>query len=549
MKEPRQSGDSRSADTCWTCTVAACGYDDREITLQPKTFAFLRYLAERPGSLVPTEEILAAVWPDEIVTDDTLAQSVDELRRALGESGARLIATVPGRGYRFESDEAPKDRRKARSWNPLRFRWKYGIFAPLAVGLTVALLWLGSTARDALKPAAAAAKPAIAVLPFQDQGDDASREYLADGVTQDIIGSLGRFSALTVMSWNTVATYKGAAAQRGEIARVLAVRYQVEGSVRFAGDRVRVSAQLVDTEGRVLWSSRFEEAAADLFALQDRITCEIAGALAIRVTQQEQRRVSAKPAVNFTAYDFVLRARRALQRPTRANLVEAREFLRHAIVLDPAYAAAHSALGATFHVAISRGWAESPDDYWKRVEAEANEALRLDPSDVRARILLARAFIADNRYPEAEVQIDHAIAINPSDGDALAARGNILVWRGKTAAAIETLELAQRIDPDLNDFDNFALTLAYYLKRKYAASIEQAELNLRRNPGARFNRLVLAAAYGQAGRPTDAARVAESIRRDDPTFQAGKFGHGFLNPADLEHLRDGLRKARLLEPR
>jgi TolB-like protein/cytochrome c-type biogenesis protein CcmH/NrfG len=383
------------------------------------------------------------------------------------------------------------------------------------------------------------------VLPFQNQSDDASREYLADGLTQDLINSLGRFSALTVMSWNAVASYKGAAARPGEIARVLDVRYQVEGSVRFAADHVRVSAQLVDIQGRVLWSARFDEPSADVFTLQDRITREIAGALAIRVTDFEQQRVFAKPTASFDAYDYVLRARPALRRPTRANIVEARDLLRRAIALDPAYAAARSALGETFHVAISMGWAESPAEYWKRVEAEAGEALRLDPEDVRGRILLARSYIAYNRYAEAQTQIDRAIAINPNDADALAGRGNILVWLGKTDAAIETLEIARRIDPELNDYDSFALTLAYFLKKNYPAAIEQAELNLRRNPGAHFNRAVLAAAYAQAGKPEDAARVAEEIRRTDPTFDGAEFGNKFLNAADLERLREGLRKAGL----
>jgi TolB-like protein/DNA-binding winged helix-turn-helix (wHTH) protein len=520
--------------------------DDREIALRPKTFAVLVYLATHPGRLVSKEEILAAVWPNLVVTDDTLVQSIGELRRALGDAGARLITTVPRRGYRFESEEAPPERRKARGWHPLRWRWEYGIIAPLAVALVFAALWFGSTFRHAAAPAVApAAKPAIAVLPFQNQSDDASREYLADGLTQDLINSLGRFSALTVMSWNAVATYKGATARPGEIARVLDVRYQVEGSVRFAADHVRVSAQLVDIQGRVLWSARFDEPAADVFTLQDRITREIAGALAIRVTDFEQERVSAKPTASFDAYDYVLRARPALRRPTRANIVEARDLLRRAIALDPGYAAARSALGETFHVAISMGWAESPAEYWKRVEAEAGEALRLDPEDVRGRILLARSYIAYQRYPEAQAQIDRAIAINPNDADALAGRGNILVWLGKTDAAIEILEFAQRIDPELNDYDSFALTLAYYLKADYPAAIEQAELNLRRNPGAHFNRAVLAASYAQAGRPEDAARVAEEIRRTDPTFDAAAFGNKFLNAGDLDRLREGLRKAGL----
>src|SRR5688572_3204964 len=192
--------------------------EGREVSLRPKTFAVLRFLAENPGRLISKEELLAAVWPNLVVTDDTLVQSIGELRRALGETGSRLIVTVPRRGYRFEVAEAPPDRRKARAWHPLRFRWNYGILAPLAVALTVLVMWLAGFWSDA-PSALAEARPAIAVLPFQHQGEDPARGYLADGLTQDLINSLGRFPALTVMSWNAVAGYKGEAVRPGEIAR------------------------------------------------------------------------------------------------------------------------------------------------------------------------------------------------------------------------------------------------------------------------------------------------------------------------------------------
>src|SRR5689334_4696552 len=393
--------------------------DGREVTLRPKTFAVLRYLVEHSGELVSKETLLGAVWPNLIVTDDTLVQSIGELRRAFAEAGRDYITTVPRRGYRFEPPR-PAATGAATVKRALRWRWKYGIAAPLVLVLTVAVLWFAMRPRAVAPEAGAAARPSIAVLPLPNQDDCASREYLADGLTQDLINSLGRFSALTVMSWNAVAGYKGALAKPGEIARVLGVRYQVEGSVRYTDDRVRVSAQLVDAQGRVLWSSRFDEATADVFQLQDRMTREIAGALAIRVTEYEQQRVARKPTGSFDAYDCVLRARPALQRPTRAGLVDARSLLRRAIELDPAYAAPHSALGDTFHAAVSMGWAESPDDYWNRVVEQANEALRLDAGDVRARILLGRRYIAYNQFDEARAQIDRAIEVNPSDADALA---------------------------------------------------------------------------------------------------------------------------------
>jgi adenylate cyclase len=277
--------------------------------------------------------------------------------------------------------------------------------------------------------------------------------------------------------------------------------------------------------------------------LQDRITREIAGALAIRVTQAEQRLVLAKPTKNLEAYDYVLRARPALQRPARANVVEARALLRRAIELDPSYAAAYSALAETFFIGVSMGWAESPTEFLGRAAELANKALSLDETDVRARIVLGRIQIFYHRYAEAKAEIDRAIAINPNDANGLAGHGNILMWSGQADAAIEALELAQRIDPELNPLDRFALSLAYYLKGQYDAAAEQAQLNLRKTEGANFSRIVLAASYAQQTRTEETARLVATIRAIDPTFDPQEFGTKFLNAVDLEHLRDGLRKA------
>jgi adenylate cyclase len=555
--------------------------DGSEIALRPKTFAVLRYLVENSNRLVSKDELFAAVWPGLAVTDDALVQSIGELRRALADEGPRLIKTVPRRGYRFESAVsivAPADNSLAdatpgsavsrdntpalkpaipgQAWSLLAVApagWRGGLFAALVVLLVAGSLLVARldwsffstphSGEQLSKTAELAAKPAIAILPFVNQSDDSTREYFADGLTQDIINALGRFPDLTVMSWNAVFPYKGRPANPAEIARNLAVRYQIEGKVRQTGDRLRVNAQLVDTNGQVLWSASFDEALADVFSLQDKITTQIAGTLAIRVSQAEQRRVFAKSTKNLEAYDYVLRARPAMSRPERANTVEARVLLRRAIEIDPNYAAAYAALAETYFAAISMGWAESPTEVMNRAEEMANRALSLDDSDVRAHIILGRIHIFYHRYQEAKAELDRAIAINPSDANALAGRGNILMWSGQTDAAIATLELAQRIDPELNPLDRMALSLAYYLKGRYDAAIEQAELNLRKTSGANFSRIVLAAAYAELGRSDDVARVVTTIHRVDPTFDAVEFGTKFLSAADLERLRDGLRKA------
>src|SRR5579871_1815295 len=557
--------------------------DRNEIVLRPKTFSVLRYLVENSGRLVSKDELFAAVWPNVAVTDDTLVQSISELRRAIGDDGARLIRTIPRRGYRFEaaiadpatpSARAPTtesdaaDTPVASSELPekvatvpvttSRSRFGYGVLVASAVLVIVVIYaawstipsaWLPSDMLAGLnlgsRPSETAARPAIAILPFLNQGDDSSRDYFADGLTQDLIAALGRFPDLTVMSWNAVSAYRRASATPGEIARRLGVRYQVEGSVLQIGDRVRVAAQLVGSDGRVLWSARFDEPYSDLFVLQDKITTQVAGVLAIRVTEIEQRRVLNKTSANLASYDYVLRARPALQRPTRAELVQARSLLRRAIEIDPNYAAAYAALAESYFTATSMGWAESPSEAVDRAEDMANKALALDESDVRAHIILGRIHIFYQRYEQARLEIDRAIALNPNDAHALAGRGNIRMWLGETDAAIEDLELALRIDPELIAMDRFALSLAYYLKGRYDAAIEQAALNLQRTEGANFSRVVLAAAYAEQKKESEAARVVAAIRRLDPTFDAQDFGSKFLRSDDLARLRDGMHKAGL----
>ena len=547
--------------------------DGSEIVLRPKTFAVLRYLVENSGRLVAKDELFAAVWPNIAITDDVLVQSVGELRRALGEDGTRLIRTVPRRGYRFESEvsfaastDQSSDAALLSNASPTLRQPTAGGTRELPISLTrnlappsrrlfavlilvlvlaagtvgIAIQWKFSTSPEI------AAKPAIAVLPWVNQSGDSTRDYFSDGLTQDIISALGRFSALTVLSWNAVQPYKAKPASPEDIGRALAVSYLVEGSVRQTVDRIRVTAQLVDArQGRVLWSAHFDEPLADVFTLQDNISAQIVSAMALRVTQIEQRRVLAKPTESLEAYDYVLRARPASQHPTRANVAEARTLLKRAIDLDPNYAAAYAALAETYYIAPAMGWAESPAAFLSRGEELALKALSLDDADVHAHIVLSRIHIFHQRYKQAAAEIDRAIAINPNDAQGLGGRGDILMWLGQTDAAIETLELAQRIDPDLNTIDRFALSLAYYLRRRYEAAIEQAELNLRQNANASFSRIVLAAAYAQQDRAEDSARVVDVIRRTDPTFDPKAFGTKFLNSVDLDHVRDGLRKAGL----
>ena len=332
----------------------------------------------------------------------------------------------------------------------------------------------------------------------------------------------------------------------GEIARSLAVRYQVEGSVRQSDDRLRVSAQLVDADGRVLWSGRFDEALADLFALQDKITTQIVEALALRVSQSEQRRVFAKP----TDKSGSLRLRAARQAgAATSHPCWHRRSARAAQARDPARSELRRRLLRTRRNLSHRRsrWAgrNLRTQFWRvRKRWPIRRSASTTPTCARMSSLavFTSSIINTSRR---QVEIDRAIAINPNDALGLAGRGNILMWLGQTDAAISTLEQAQRIDPELNPIDRNALGLAYYQARRYDAAIAQAELNLRKTESASFSYVTLAAAYAQQNRVEEAARSAAAIRRMDPTFDPQTFGSKFLNRANLDQLRDGLRKAGL----
>jgi adenylate cyclase len=476
-------------------------------------------------------------------------------RRALGPDGERLVRTVPRRGYRLEAGgltdlaatPPDSDARRAdgqpgsmagaaprRSHDRLGLAVAAGFAALLAICLFPELIIPRALPQGG--------KPAIAVLPFASAGEDV--DHFADGMTHDMINALGRFSSLTVMSHSAVVLYKHRSATPQQVGRALSVRYVLEGSVRRLGDRLRVTAVLADTDrGQVLWSGRFDETPDGVFDVQDRITTEVVGSLAVKVTQVELQRAHRKPAGSLEAYDYVLRARRAMSELKRTANVDARALLRKAIELDPHDAAAYTALGETYRVAVFMGWEQSPDAALKEADALAHKALSLSDEDVRAHSLLGLIQMCYGHYEQALAELDRATAINPNDADAVAGRGTVLVWSGRTEEGIRELEAAGRIDPAF--LHRFALGLAYYLTGKYDAAIGLLSRNLSETPDAWHDGAVLAASYAQQGRSEEAARAVALVRRFDPAFEVGAFGRHLQKPADRERVHEGLRKAGL----
>ena len=391
-------------------------------------------------------------------------------------------------------------------------------------------------------------RPAIAVLPFANLSGNAARDYFSDGITEDIIGSLGRFSGVNVISRNSVQAYKGREAKPDDIRRDLGVRYIVQGSVRQADERLRVSVELSDAaRGTRLWSERYEGAGREVFEIQDRIVMDIVGALAVKLTRLEQERAGSKPAESLEAYDLVLRARSQINLGTRNANREARDMLAQAIQLAPGFAEAYVALAEAESLRSQIGWRENPEEGMRRAEELAQQALRIDDpgSNARAHALLGRANAFFARFPEALREADRAIEINGSDAVAYALRAEVLLYLGRIDDSILAAETARRFDPRMGSDTGFVLAMAYYAAGRLRESLAVADAFIPRFPDNAFLHAIRAAALAQDGRLDEARRAAEQVRRASPFFQVDVFGTRFVRPEDRKRAQDGLRKAGL----
>ncbi len=426
-----------------------------------------------------------------------------------------------------------------------KFSFKFRPFPVLVVFVAIAALaftyFSGKKAKDV--PAAT-----IAVLPFANQSGDPKRDYFSDGVTEDIISALGRFSAVRVIAHNAVQAYKGRNSTPEEISRELAVRYVVRGSVREAEGKVRVAVELSDAmKGTLLWSDRYEGEGMEVFEIQDRIVRNVAGALAVKLTSLEQQRAISKPPESMEAYDLVLRARELLPRGERAMNREARALLAQALRLSPNYAEAHAARADAEMQRALFGWIEDPAEALRRSEEAAQRAIGLgDPgAAARAHGVLGSLYTFTGKFDAALVEADRAIELNGSDALAHGLRGGVLLWTGRIEESISSSEAARRFDPRFSRESGFNLSLAYYLAGRYRDALETAETTLRGAPELSFVEAVRAAALAQLGQVEEARRAAAQVRRLDPFFKTERFGTRFVNPAHRQAIQQGLRKAGL----
>src|SRR5437660_7938483 len=376
--------------------------------------------------------------------------------RPLGSHRVKNIAE-PVRAYAVGIPAAAPRPRKA--WRPLVAG--AGAAALVVAGLIAwglyagagrELLGLGITPKPVevaslAAPARLAGRPAVAVLPFKNLSGDAGQEFFSDGIAEDIITALGRFSNLLVVAKSASFQLSGQNLAPGEIGRQLDARYLLEGSVRRAGDRVRVSAELIEAAtGRQIWSEAYDAEVKDIFGVQDDIARRVVGAAAVKLTRFERDRALAKPTASLAAYEYVLRGREFFSHATRDSNDEAQDMFQRAIDLDPSYAAAYAEFGLSIIEAVVSGWTEFVGDDLSRAETLAQKALSLDPASTTAHRLLAEVHMSRGRFDLALGQIERALEINPSDAESFLTRGSILMWAGRAAEALPWIEGALRLD-------------------------------------------------------------------------------------------------------
>lgn len=506
----------------FTLDLARCRLraDGQDIELRPKSFEVLRHLAESPERLLCKEEIVKAIWPNVVVSDDSLARCMSDIRLALADTEQCIIKTIPRRGYMFA---VPVTRPMVRAGPPLPDR------------------------------------PSIAVLPFSNLSGDPQQDYFSDGISEDLITSLSKFAGLFVIARHSSFRYRGTDLDIRQIGSELGVRYLLVGSVRHDAERVRITAQLVDAaSAEQLWAESYDRELTGIFSVQDEVTCKIIGTLMAHISRSEVERAHTKPPEQFSAYDCWLRGNAIMRNwqgdPTGDRIVASRSFFDEAIAADAGYAPPVHGLALTYHAAWIEPWPNQTlaAEYQQPATLErglvlAQRAVDLDPHLPDARVTLGHILRWLHRREESRAEFARAFELNPNLVDYRF--GLALVHWGQTEEGLEHLERIMRLDPFHAPACQTFLGNAYYFTGRYSDAIDSLRAAARRLPSFRPTFVWLAAAAAQLGHEVEAQEAAAVVLRCDPGFTIRKWLqlHQFARQADADRVAEGMRKANFSE--
>jgi len=488
---------------------------DRQVRLTPKALALLSYLAGRPGEVITKEELFGALWPEVAVGDAALVTCIQELRKALGDNARRprYIETLHRRGYRFIGKSAP-----------------------------------------VRKPATAAApvlalpdKPSIAVLPFDNLSGDPDQEHFADGLSEDLITGLARIHWLFVIARNSAFVYKNRAVDVKQVARELGVRYVLEGSVRRAGTRLRISAQLVDAAtGGHHWAERYDREVGDIFFIQDEITASVAAAIEPSVLAAEGVRALSRSAGDLGAWELVARAQTHFWRMTKVDYGTAIAALDRGVAAYPDYAPARSLLGFCLVFAAHMGWSDRDLTAGRE---HATRAIALDDRDPWGHIALGYCALMERRTGESIAALRRALDFNPNSASAHAHLSHGLAFAGQDRDAIAHAQEAIRLSPldSMTALFLGSIAVAHYTAGRYSEAVEYTTQAAGLRPGFQGAHRLRCASLAQVGRIDEARAYLATVRREQPQLSLDWIRSyvPYQTPELIERFLDGMRKAGL----
>ena len=495
------------------------------VSIAPQVFDLLDYLIRNRERVVSKDDLIDVIWKGRSVSDAALTTRLNAARSALGDSGEeqRLIKTLPRKGFRFVGPV-----REAK----------------------------GPAPAQQPKPALPLPeKPSIAVLPFTNLSSDLEQEYFADGMVDDIITALSRFKALFVIARNSSFTYKGRAVDVKQIGRELGVRYVLEGSVRKAANRVRITGQLVDTAtGAHLWADRFDGGLGDVFDLQDQVTESVVGAIAPALEKAEIERAKRKPTESLDAYAIYLRGlARFYQFAGRQVNDEALRLFNNAIEIDPDFASAYARAAACYAYAKGNGWISGTASEIAEVTRLAQRAVELGKDDAMALAASGWALAHIVRDLEAGAGlIDRALVLNSNLAEAWFYGGWAKNYLGEPEPAIERFARAMRLSPlDPRATGMRAGTAhAHFFLGRYDEAASWVAMALQDNPDYQPGLRIAAASNAMAGRPEQAHQAVARVRQLNPTLRVSTLKDvvgPFRRAEDLSRFEEGLRQAGLPE--